>query len=126
MRQDIDTLEQTQRRAAKMIRGMGILTYEERFKRCGLTNLEKRITRGDLIEAFKIMTGKETISAHKFFEVRMENRTRGHGYKLYKKRNGIRRNRFFSARVVNPWNDLDENTVDTVDKFKRQPSEFGY
>jgi len=37
-------------------------------------------------------------------------------------------NRFFSARVVNPWNDLDERTVtvDTVDKFKRQLSEFGY
>src|SRR6218665_1012365 len=34
--------------------------------------------------------------------------------KLNKKRTGIRRNRFFSARVVNPWNDLDEKTV-TVD-----------
>src|SRR6218665_1530088 len=59
------------------------------------------------------------------------NRTRGHvhGYKMYKKRSGgIRKNRFFSARVVNPWNDLDERTVtvDTVDKFKRQLSEFGY
>ena len=52
--------------------------------RCGLTNLEKRRTRGDLIEAYKIMTGKEAISVHKFFEVSMENRTRGHGYKLYK------------------------------------------
>src|SRR6218665_916041 len=33
----------------------------------------------------KIMTGKEAISAHKFFEVSMERRTRGHGYKPYKK-----------------------------------------
>src|SRR6218665_2818904 len=37
-----------------------------------------------LLEAYKIMTGKEAISAHKFFEVRMESRTRGYGYKLYK------------------------------------------
>src|SRR6218665_2486574 len=53
---------------------------------------------------------------------------RTRGYKLYKKRTGIRKNRFFSARVVNPWNDLGERTVtvDTVDKFKRQLSEFGY
>ena len=81
-----------------------------------------------VIEAYKIMTGKEAILAHKFFEVSMENKTRGHGYKLYKTRTGIRRNKFFSARVVNPWNDLDEKTVtgDTVDKFKRQLSEFGY
>src|SRR6218665_1957525 len=40
--------------------------------RCGLTNLEKRRTRGDLIEAYKIVTRKEAISAHKFFEVSRE------------------------------------------------------
>src|SRR6218665_2688606 len=64
LRQDIDTLEQIQRRATKMIRVLGKLTYEERLMRCGLTNLEKRRKRGDLIEAYKIMTGKEAISAH--------------------------------------------------------------
>src|SRR6218665_648826 len=124
LREDIGTLEQIQRRATKMIRGLGKLTYEESLMRCGLTHLEKRRTRGDLIDAYKIMTGKEAILAHKFFEVSMENRTRGHGYKLYKTRTGIRRNKFFRARVVNPWNDLDEKTatVDTVDKFKRQLS----
>src|SRR6218665_2443802 len=120
LRQDIETLEQIQRRATKMIRGLGELTYEERLMRCGLTNLEKRRTSGDLIEAYKIMTGKEAISAHKIFKVSKENRNRGHGYKLYKKQTGIRRNRFFGARVVNPWNDLDEKTVtvDTVDKSR--------
>src|SRR6218665_640072 len=41
MRQDIDTLEQIQRRANKIIRGLGKLTYEERLMRCGLTNLER-------------------------------------------------------------------------------------
>src|SRR6218665_1667917 len=116
LRQDIDTLERIQRRATKMIRGLGKFTYEEILMKCGLTNLEKRRTRGDLIEAYKIMTGKEAISAHKFFEVSLESRTRGHGYKLYKKRTGVRKNRFFSARVVNPGKDLDEKTVtmDTV------------
>src|SRR6218665_1134173 len=93
-----------------------------------INKLEKRRTKSDLIEAYKIMTGKETISAHRFFKVSMESRTRGHGYKLYKKQTGTRRNRFFSARLVNPWNELDENTVtvDTVDKFRRKLSEFGY
>src|SRR6218665_2657411 len=85
LRQDIDSLEQIQRRATRMRRGLGKLAYEERLMRCGLTNLEKRRTRGDLIEAYEIMTGKEAISAHRFLEVSMENRTRGHGYKLYKK-----------------------------------------
>ena len=89
------------------------------------TNLEKRRTRGDLTEAYEFMTGKEAISAHKFFKISMESRTRGHGYKLYKK-NRTQRNRFLCARVVNPWNELDEKTVavNTVKKFKRM--NFGY
>ena len=51
-----------------MIRRLGKFTYKERLMRFGLTNLEKRRTRGDLIEAYKIMTVKKAISAHKFFE----------------------------------------------------------
>jgi len=66
--------------------------------------LENRTTRGDLIEACKIMTGKE---AHKIFGVSTKSRTRGHGYKLYKKQTGTQRYRFFSVRVVNLWNELD-------------------
>ena len=46
LRQDIDTLEQVQRRATKMIRGLGKFTYEERLMRCGLTNLEKEKNKG--------------------------------------------------------------------------------
>jgi len=37
------------------------------------------------MEAYKIMTGREATSPHTFFKVSMESRTRGHGYKLYKK-----------------------------------------
>jgi len=62
----------------------------------------KEKNKGNLIEAYKIMTGKEAISPHKFFKISMESRTRGHGYKLYKKQTGTRRNRFFSAKVMNP------------------------
>ena len=85
--------------------GLGKLTYEERLVRCELRSLEKRRKRGDLIQAYKIMTGKEAISAHKFFEIGMESRTRGDGYKLHVyKKIGTRRNSptFFSARVVIP------------------------
>ena len=35
-------------------------------------------------------------------------------------------NRFFSTRVVSPWNEMDAKTVavDTVKKLKRKLSEF--
>src|SRR6218665_2586076 len=54
LKQDMEKLEKVQRRATKMIQGYKYLSYEERLIRCGLTTLEKRRTRGDLIEAYKI------------------------------------------------------------------------
>src|SRR6218665_2163712 len=57
LKQDMEKLEKVQR-ATKMIQGfIKYLSYEERLIRCGLTTLEKRRSRGDLIEAYKIITG---------------------------------------------------------------------
>ena len=52
----IEALERVQHRATQMIKVHQRLTYEERLKRCGLTTLEKRRVRGDLIETYKILT----------------------------------------------------------------------
>ena len=93
--------------------------------RCGLTNLEKRRTRGDLIEAYKIMTGKETISAHKFFEVSMENRTRGQGYTSFIKNELGSGGIDFSVRGLwirgRIW--MRRHGA-TVDNFKRKGQEY--
>ena len=59
LKKDIETLERMQRRATRMIKGVGNLSYEERLRMCKLTNLEIR-SRGDLIETFKILTGRFT------------------------------------------------------------------
>ena len=48
----------------------------------GLTTLERRRSRGDLIEAYKIITGKEAVQKEKFFELAPNKATRGHRYKL--------------------------------------------
>src|SRR6218665_3559368 len=95
-------------RATKMIQGYKDLSYEERLIRCGLTTLEKRRSRGDLIEAYmyKIITGKESIQWERFFELAPSKGTRGHRYKLFKKRKGTIGQKFFSARVVDLWNEL--------------------
>jgi len=52
-----------------MIPGYKDLSYKESLKRCGLTTLEKRRSRGDLSEAYKIITGKESIQRERFLEL---------------------------------------------------------
>ena len=88
------------------------------------------MSRGDLIEAYKIITGKESIQWERFFELAPNKVTRGHRYTLFKKRKGTLAQNFFSARVVDlhVWNELDDSTfsVDSVTAFKRKLGKLGY
>ena len=108
--------------------GYNDFSYEDRLIRCGLTTLERRMSRGDLFEVYKIITGKEALQWERFFELAPNKATRGHRYKLYKKPKGTLGQRFFSARVVDLWNGLDDSTVsvDTVTAFKKKLGKFGY
>ena len=47
----------TQRRFTRQVSGIGSLTYEERLDRLGLTTLQARRERGDMVETYKIITG---------------------------------------------------------------------
>src|SRR6218665_1430163 len=123
LKQDMENYTIVQRRATKMSQGYKDLSYEERLIRCGLTTLEKRRSRGDLIEAYK-----ESIQWERFFELAPSKGTRGHRYKLFKKRKGTTGQKFFSARVVGLWNELDDSTVsvDNITVFKKKLGKLGY
>lgn len=90
--------------------------------------LERRRSRGDLIEAYKIITGKEALPWERFFALAPNKATRGHRYKLFKKPRGTLGQRFFSARVVEVWNGLGDSavSVDTVTAFKGKLGKLGY
>ena len=127
-KKDKEVLEKVQRRAIKMIRGFGKLTYEERLLNCGLTTLEKRRCRGDLIETYKLMTNKEVTPYSRFFQLAEREGLRGHKYKIYMKSEGAIKQRFFSSRVINAWNELSEEavSVETINNFKNKLGQIGY
>jgi len=119
---DIEIMERVQHRATKLISSLRTETYENRIKQLGLTTLETRRLRGDLIEAFKIMKGFEDISWNKFFKMSSSKHLRGHSLKLYKPsfRLDIRKYSF-SQRVINEWNLLPDELLEcsTVNNFKK-------
>ena len=59
-----------------------------------------------------MMTGMSRLPFATFFEFSSEVRTRGNSLKLVKKRCRLDlRQHFFSERVINLWNKLDDETV---------------
>ena len=123
LKKDIDKIEKVQRRATRMIEGYWELSYEDRLEKTGLIPLDKRRIRGDLIQVFKMMKGFDRVDFSKFFELSRIKNTRGHCYKLSKKRcKGERRRNFFTQRVINHWNKLPQEVVDadSVNCFKNR------
>jgi len=114
-------LEKIQHRFTRMIPGFSQLDYMTRLNRLNLWRLEECRNRSDLIELFKIYKGLSVIKVESMFEPSTDYRTRGHLLKLMKHRSRLDlRKYFFSERVVNRWNELDEDTVSatTVNMFK--------
>ena len=126
---DIDLLERVQRRATKIVPALKNLPYEERLRRLNLTKLEERRVRGDMIETYKLLTGKEDIKPDRFFtkaEVRGDPDLT-HNMKLYKHRfNKDTRKYFLVNRVIDNWNLLSKEVVEVekTSTFKRKYDKF--
>lgn len=106
-----------------MIPGMKKLLYTERLRRLGLWSLETRRYRADLIEVYKMIHGLSGARFDCFFDFDNSGRTRGHSFKLKKKRfNTQLRQHFFTERVINLWNSLDDSIVSatTINSFKNE------
>ena len=112
-KKDKELLERVQHRFTRMITAVKHFGYSDRLSKLNLWSLEERRNRADLIEVFKMFTGLSKTRLTDFFVISNNLKgTRGHSAKLAKVRctKDVRKH-FFSYRVVNRWNALDEQTV---------------
>ena len=109
-----------------MIEGLSKLSYDDRLKQCGLTTLQQRRARGDLIQVFKMLKGFDKVDYRKYFSI-SNTTTRGHLLKLHKSRSRLDlRKYFFSQRVVDMWNKLPEEVVESksINEFKNRLDKY--
>ena len=118
-------LENVQRRATKLVPGLEDLSYEERLRELKLPTLAYRRLRGDLIEVFKIMSGKcDSVVCEGLIVKREGERSSGHPLKIFKERpkHDMRKNGF-PHRVADIWNKRRMGSVvraATVKEFERR------
>ena len=109
----IESLEQIQKRATKLVKKCKHLSYEKRLRYLELPSLMYRRVRGDMIQVFKLLCMNEGMN--EFIPVFHKPSciyTRGHKYKLVKSPfKLIVRKFYFTNRVVDLWNELPEGVV---------------
>lgn len=122
LKKDMECLEKVQRAATRLVPQLRGLSYEKRLDKLKLTTLQDRRIRGDIIEAYKLLTGKEKVSYEQFFKLQISgHNTRGHSLKLAVQRSRLDvRKYFFTQRVVEHWNSLPQFVIEapSVNCFK--------
>ena len=125
LKKHITEIENVQRRATRQIPDMQNLSYEDRLKKLGLTTLTYRRHRGNMIEMYKILTGKYDADVCDFIKIdNREINIRGQRYRLEKRRTAktITSKRSFIHRNCDLWNLLSDYVVSapSVRSFERR------
>ena len=126
-KKDKITLENVQRRAARLVKCIKHLSYSERLKALGLPTLEYRRERANIIQVYKILLDIDKAHRENLFQMAAYTSTRGHPLKLFKKRCRLNlRKNYFSQRVIDQWNGLPINlvTAPSLNVFKSRLNKF--
>ena len=124
LKTQINEVERVQRRATRLVPGLGELHYEQRLRKLHLPTLEYRRWRGMMIETFKFVKGEYKIDPKTVGLTLDDNlKTRRHRFKLEKKKHrlNVRRNSY-GIRVTAEWNALPDEVVgaESINAFKNR------
>ena len=121
---DTEVVEKVQRRAIGMVTNFCGKTYEEKLAEAGMTTLEERRRRGDLLQAFRVLNKVDDVDPSIWFTMARQREdgpaaeaTRSAtGFMNVKKgeerQNEIRKN-FWSQRFIVPWNSIPDQVHET-------------
>ena len=115
-RKCIDIIENVQKRATKLVDGLGNIDYMERLKILDLPTLVYRRARGDMIEMFKHFDVYQRGLLSPSFNPKIRP-SRQHDYQLHESRpkDGVRgvHCKAFYQRATPIWNGLPKEVVDS-------------
>jgi ribonucleases P/MRP protein subunit RPP40 len=97
------------------------MNYKERLMYLQLPPLKYRRLRGDMIEVFKILTGRYDTEMVPLLKLSTNLHTRGNSLKLSAERSRYDlRNYSFPVRITSIWNALPDTVIlcDSVNSFK--------
>ena len=118
---DIDVIEKVQRSYTKRFTRISHLSYNERLNALKLDSLERRRITSDLVLAFKIVHGYDSLPFDKFFTYDTYIGPRSHSKKLllpFARTDTVKNS--FAFRLPAIWNSLTEDVVSsrTLQKFE--------
>ena len=138
LQKDKDLLEDVQKRAVRAVSGI-VGSYEDKLRLLKLPSLTSRRVRGDMIQTFKIVNRLDNVDPNNYFqfaadhhnhatrqatnlEVNADNENVPVPSSNLVKPNGTKplRTNFFTHRVINGWNSLDEavKSAKNLNEFK--------
>jgi hypothetical protein len=96
-----------------MVSGLRATNYEEKLKELGISSLDERRKYLDMLQTYKVMTGKDNVDRSTWFEMASSGQraTRQAADPLNIRPKAARlevRRQFFSQRVVENWNEIPE------------------
>ena len=121
IKDNIDRIESVQRYFTRRLPGFRDVPYLQRLNRLNLESLERRRLKHDLILFYKIVNNKTLVDLENSYK--FVHSYRGHNKTLYHYYSRTDKRKFyFINRIVNLWNDLPEDCVNSVSlsSFKKK------